>query len=274
MRQKKKIQKVLLNLITGMVSLVFLLPLLVVWLNSFKNKAESNTMTLKLPTTWVFENFQVVIERGKLVQSFFNSMLYAMSGAVLIVFLVAAAGFVLARNKSRLNRFLYYFMLLGIAMPVNNVTLMKVMKATHLVNTRLGMILIYTAMNIPISLFIIYGFIGNLPVEVDEAAIIDGCDAKNLFLRIGLPLLSPVMVTIFVLNFMGIWNDFTMPLYYLNSSEKWPMTLAVYNFFGMFENQWNLVCADITLTMLPVLILFVAAQKYIVGGVAAGAVKE
>lgn len=165
-------------------------------------------------------------------------------------------------------------MILGIAMPINNVTLMKVMKTTQLINTRLGVILIYTAINIPISLFIVYGFIGNLPVEVDEAAIIDGCDAKNLLLRIGFPLLSPVMVTVFVLNFMGIWNDFTMPLYYLNNSEKWPMTLAVYNFFGMFENQWNLVCADITLTMLPVLILFVVAQKYIVGGVSAGAVKE
>ena len=265
---------ILLNLTTAIISLIFLTPLLVVWLNSFKNKAESNTMTLRLPTEWVFENFSIVMERGKLVTSFLNSLLYAGVGAILIVFLVCAAGFVLARNKSRLNRFLYYFMILGIAMPINNVTLMKVMKTTQLINTRLGVILIYTALNIPISLFIVYGFIGNLPVEVDEAAIIDGCDAKNLLLRIGFPLLSPVMVTVFVLNFMGIWNDFTMPLYYLNNSEKWPMTLAVYNFFGMFENQWNLVCADITLTMLPVLILFVVAQKYIVGGVSAGAVKE
>ena len=152
--------------------------------------------------------------------------------------------------------------------------LMKVMKLTHLINTRMGMILIYAAINIPISLFIIYGFVGNIPVEIDEAAIIDGCDAKNLLVRIGFPLLVPVMVTIFVLNFMGIWNDFTIPLYYLNNSEKWPMTLAVYNFFGIFENQWNLVCADITLTILPVLILFVLAQKYIVCGVSAAAVKE
>lgn len=274
MKQKKFWMGILLNLATFAISLIFVIPLLVVWLNSFKNKAESNTMTLNLPTEWVFENFQIVLERGKLLQSFFNSMLYATAGALLIVVLVSAAGFVLARNKSKLNRFLYYFMILGIAMPINNVTLMKVMKVTHLINTRVGVILIYAAINIPISLFIVYGFIGNLPVEVDEAAIIDGCDAKNLLLRIGFPLLSPVMVTIFVLNFMGIWNDFTMPLYYLNHSEKWPMTLAVYNFFGMFENQWNLVCADITLTMLPVLIMFVAAQKYIVGGVSAGAVKE
>lgn len=274
MKRKKVVTGILLNMVTIIISLIFLVPLLVVFLNSFKNKAESNTMTLRLPKEWVFENFQVVIERGKLVQSFFNSFFYAAVGSMLIVALISAAGFVLARNRSRINRFLYYFLILGIAMPINNVTLMKVMKLTHLINTRTGMILIYAAINISISLFIIYGFVGNIPVEIDEAAIIDGCDAKNLLVRIGFPLLVPVMVTIFVLNFMGIWNDFTIPLYYLNNSEKWPMTLAVYNFFGMFENQWNLVCADITLTILPVLILFVLAQKYIVGGVSAGAVKE
>lgn len=273
MKAKKYINGLFLNAVTLCISLVFLVPLLVVLLNSFKTQAESNTMTLKLPTEWVFSNFSVVIERGKLFETFFNSLLYASVGGVLIVILVSAAGFVLARNADRLNKFIYFFIILGIAMPINNVTLMKVMKLTHLVNTQAGIILLYTAINIPISLFIVYGFIHNLPVEVDEAGILDGCNARQLLMYVGMPMLKPVMVTIFVLNFMGIWNDFTMPLYYLNSSKKWPMTLAVYNFFGMYENQWNMVCADITLTILPVLIIFVLAQKYIVGGVSAGAVK-
>ena len=190
MKRKKVYMGILLNVITVIISLIFLIPLLVVFLNSFKNKAESNTMTLHLPNEWVFENFQVVIERGKLIQSFFNSFFYAVAGSLLIVLLISAAGFVLARNRSRINRFLYYFLILGIAMPINNVTLMKVMKLTHLINTRMGMILIYAAINIPISLFIIYGFVGNIPVEIDEAAIIDGCDAKNLLVRIGFPLLK------------------------------------------------------------------------------------
>jgi raffinose/stachyose/melibiose transport system permease protein len=273
MRFRKAVVGTIMNVITICISLIFILPLLVVLLNSFKNKAESNTMTLKLPTEWVFSNFQTVIERGKLFVSFFNSLLYASIGALLIVLIISAAGFVLARNRSRINKFIYYFMILGIALPINNVTLMKIMKITDLVNTQTGIILIYVSINLPISLFIVYGFINNLPVEIDEAAIIDGCNSRQLLFKIGFPLLSPVMVTIFVLNFMAIWNDFTMPLYYLNNSAKWPMTLAVYNFFGIFENQWNLVCADITLTILPVLIIFVLAQKYIVGGVSAGAVK-
>ncbi|HWT73243.1 MAG TPA: carbohydrate ABC transporter permease [Mobilitalea sp.] len=270
---KKIINSIIINGITLFVSLVFILPLLVVLLNSFKNKAESNTMTLRLPAKWIIENYQIVIERGKLFLSFFNSMLYASVGSIIIVLIISAAAFVLARNRSKLNNFIYYFMILGIALPINNVTLMKIMKITDLINTQRGIILIYISINLPISLFIVYGFIRNLPVEIDEAAIIDGCSPRQLLLKIGYPLLSPVMVTVFVLNFMAIWNDFTMPLYFLNNSSKWPMTLAVYNFFGIFENQWNLVCADIMLTMLPVLIIFILAQKYIVGGVSAGAVK-
>ena len=147
------------------------------------------------------------------------------------------------------------------------------MQSLNLVNTRLGIILLYAAINIPLSLFLCYGFISTIPREIDEAAVIDGCGPIRLFVNIILPLLKPIISTLFVLNFMAIWNDFTMPLYFLNNSTKWPMTLAVYNFFGAFENSWNLVSADIILTLIPVLIVFILGQKYIVGGVSAGSVK-
>ena len=112
-----------------------------------------------------------------------------------------------------------------------------------------------------------------IPREIDEAAVLDGCTPVQLFIKVIAPLLKPIISTLFVLDFMAVWNDFTMPLYYLNNSKQWPMTLAVYNFFGAFENSWNLVAADIMLTLLPVLVVFVLGQKYIVGGVAAGSVK-
>lgn len=122
-------------------------------------------------------------------------------------------------------------------------------------------------------MFLAYGFVETIPREIDEAAVIDGCTPWQLFTRIIAPLLKPIVSTLFVLDFMAVWNDFTMPLYYLNNSAKWPMTLAVYNFFGAFQNSWNLVAADIMLTLLPVLIVFIVGQKYIVGGVSAGSVK-
>ena len=261
------------NIVAIFISLVVLIPLVVLLLNSFKTSAEADKMTLSLPTEWVFENYSIVVEQGKLISSFFNGLLYAAGSVVIIVAVVSLAAFVISRNMKGINRFLYYFIISGIAMPINNVSLMKVMQALHLINTRGGIILLYAAINIPLSLFLAYGFIDTIPREIDEAAVIDGCTPWQLFTQVIAPLLKPIVSTLFVLDFMAIWNDSTMPLYYLNNSQKWPMTLAVYNFFGAFQNSWNLVAADIMLTLLPVLIVFVLGQKYIVGGVSAGAVK-
>lgn len=270
---KKTIKSIVANTATIFISLIILIPLVVLFLNSFKTQGESNKMSLTLPSTWQFENYKTVIEQGKLVSSFFNSLLYATVSVVIIVIVVSAAAFVIARNRKGINNLIYYFIISGIAIPINNVALMKVLQALNLVNTRIGVILVYAAINIPLSLFLCYGFISTIPREIDEAAVIDGCGPIKLFVQIILPLLKPIMSTLFVLNFMAVWNNFTMPLYYLNNSAKWPMTLAVYNFFGAFENSWNLVSADIMLTLLPVLIVFILGQKYIVGGVAAGSVK-
>lgn len=270
---KKSIGSVAANIVTIFISLLVLIPMVVLFLNSFKTQGESNKMSLSLPKEWVFANYKTVIEQGKLVSSFFNSLLYATCSVLIIVIVVAAAAFVIARNRKGINNFIYYFILSAIAIPINNVALMKVLQALNLVNTRLGIILVYAAINIPLSLFLSYGFISTIPREIDEAAVIDGCGPIRLFIKIILPLLKPIISTLFVLNFMVVWNDFTMPLYYLNNSAKWPMTLAVYNFFGAFENSWNLVSADIILTLLPVLIIFILGQKYIVGGVSAGSVK-
>jgi len=270
---KKSVGNIVVNIITIFISLIILIPILVLFLNSFKTQGESNKMSLSLPTKWMFENYKTVIEQGKLVSSFFNSLLYATASVSIIIVVVSAAAFVIARNRKGINNFIYYFIISGIAIPINNVALMKVMQSLHLVNTRIGIILIYAAINIPLSLFLSYGFISTIPREIDEAAVIDGCGPIKLFVKIILPLLKPITSTLFVLNFMAVWNDFTMPLYYLNNSEKWPMTLAVYNFFGAFENSWNLVSADIIVTLFPVLFVFILGQKYIVGGVAAGSVK-
>ncbi len=272
-KTRKIIVRILGNGVAMLISLIVIIPLVVLFLNSFKTSGEANQMTLSLPKKWMFENYQTVIEQGKLLSSFFNGLLYAVFSVIIVVMVVSAAAFVISRNPKGINRFLYYFMISGIALPINNVALMKVMQALHLVNAQIGIILLYAAINIPLSLFLAYGFIGTIPREIDEAAVIDGCKPGQLFLRVIAPLLRPIVSTLFVLDFMSVWNDFTMPLYYLNNSSKWPMTLAVYNFFGAFEYSWNLVAADIILTLVPVLLVFIIGQKYIVGGVSAGSVK-
>ncbi len=269
----KKAKNIFANCLVFILSALVLIPLLVLFVNSFKSSGEANSMSLSLPKVWVLDNYATVVEQGKLVSSFLNGFLYAVCSVGIIVTVVSAAAFVIARNRVGVNRFLYYFIISGIAMPINTVALMKVLQTLHIMNTRIGIILIYAAINIPLSLFLSYGFVGTIPREIDEAAVIDGCKPFQLYRIVILPLLKPILSTLFVLNFMAVWNDFTMPLYYLNNSSKWPMTLAVYNFFGIFENSWNLVSADIILTLLPVMFIFILGQKYIIGGVSAGAVK-
>jgi raffinose/stachyose/melibiose transport system permease protein len=261
------------NLIAIFACLLVIIPVYVVIVNSLKDSPEARTMSASLPETLHFENFSTVIERGKLTQTFVNSMLYATSATLISTILAAMAAYVLSRNKTRLNRFVYFFVVMGIAMPLNFFTLTKIMQITHLINTQIGIIILYAATQIPFNVFLIYGFIDAIPQELDEAAIIDGCGPVRLFVSVILPLLTPVIVTAGVLNFVGIWNDFLLPLYYLNNSAYWPMTLAVYNFFGQFQQDWNLVSADILLTVMPVLIIYLIGQRFILSGLTAGAVK-
>jgi raffinose/stachyose/melibiose transport system permease protein len=147
------------------------------------------------------------------------------------------------------------------------------MQMTHLIDIRIGMALLYASLQIPFSVFLIYGFIATIPRQLDESGSIDGCERWSLFIKIIMPLLMPALTTVVVLNFLNTWNDFMLPLYFLHSTNLWPMTLAIYSFFGRYSVQWNLVCADIILTSLPVILIYLLGQRYIVAGMTAGAVK-
>ncbi len=272
-RKKQIVQSVFKNIFAWICSMMVIIPLALIVLNSFKTSSEALTMSLSLPKTWVFTNFIEVIEKGKLVQSFFNSLLYAGGATVICLFVSSMAAYVFSRRRSKGMNALYMFVVLGMVIPINYVTLMRVMQVTQLNNTRLGIILLYVAMQIPFTVFLTYGFVSKIPVELDEAAVLDGCSPLQLYFRIIVPMLKPAIVTAGVLCFLNCWNEFMMPLYFLNSSDAWPMTLAVYNFFGMYEMNWNLICADVLLTCAPVIIVYLTCQKYIVGGQTAGAVK-
>ncbi|MBQ8971050.1 MAG: carbohydrate ABC transporter permease [Lachnospiraceae bacterium] len=267
------VQIILKNILAWIASLTVLVPLALVVLNAFKADGETISMTLTLPKTWVFSNFSTVIEKGKLVRSFVNSMIYAGAGTILTVFFGALAAYVFSRRRSKGMYLLYMYVVLGMVIPINYVTLTKTMINLRLTNTSLGIILLYMALQTPFTVFVIYGFVSKIPVELDEAAIIDGCSPIQLYTRIVFPMLKSAIVTSGVLCFLNCWNEFMMPLYFLHTSDKWPMTLAVYNFFGQYEMKWNLICADVLLTCLPVIIIYLLGQKYIIGGQTAGAVK-
>lgn len=272
-KTKKITANILKNVLAWAISLLMLIPLALIVVNAFKPDEEVLSMTLSLPKEWTFSNFSTVIEQGKLLGSFLNSMLYAGCATLIAVFLGSMAAYVFSRRRDKQNSIIYMYMVLGIVIPINYVALMKVMQVTQLNNTTPGIILLYVATQLPFTVFLIYGFVSKVPVDLDEAAVIDGCGPFRLYFNIILPMLKSSMVTAAVLCFLNTWNEFVMPLYFLNDSEKWPMTLAVYNFFGQYEKSWNLICADILLTCLPVIIMYLVCQKYIVGGQTAGAVK-
>lgn len=274
MKLKRNIKSIICNIIAWLFSAICLIPLLLIVFNSFKDKKSAASMNLGLPS-WPlqWENFLVVIEKGKLATSFVNSLVYSAGAVILCVLFSALAAYVLSRNQTKLNNFLYMFLVLGITLPVNYVALTKVLQFLHLNNTTLGIILLYTAMQLPFMTFLIHGFVAKVPVDLDEAAVIDGCGPFRLFFLVVFPMLKPAVATATVLTFLNTWNEFVSPLYFLNNSEKWPMTLSVYNFFGMYFKDWNLICADILLTSLPVLLVYLVGQKYIVAGMTAGAVK-
>ena len=248
-------------------------PIHLVVVNSLKDRTDARRMSIERPITLHWENYSTVIEQGNLEQAFLNSILYSSGSTLLATILAAMAAYVMSRNKTRLNRFLYFFIIMGIAMPINFFTLTKVMQMTHLINTQIGIIILYAAIAASLQHISHLRVCRNAARELDEAAIVDGAGPLRLFFRVIFPLLTPVLVTAALLSFLGIWNDFIFPLYYLNDSSKWPMPLAVYNFFGQFESSWNLVSADIVLTVLPVIAVYLLGQRFIVSGMTAGSVK-
>ncbi len=273
MKHRKIANSIAVNAIAWIVSAILIIPLLLILINSFKTSIAASDMNLLLPSEWRFDNFLVVIEKGKLDTAFLNSMIYSVGSVTLCTFLASLASFVLSRRRKRASKLLYLFFVLGITMPINFVSLMKVMQVLHLYNTRFGVILLYAALQMPFTIFLTYGFISKIPRDIDEAAVLDGCTPLRLFFSVILPLLKPVLITVMVLTFLNTWNEFVLPLYFTGSTEKWPMTLAVYNFFGIYFKDWNLICADIVLTSVPVIIVYFLGQKYIVSGMTSGAVK-
>lgn len=272
--KKKRIRFVLKTAVSLFLCSFVVLPFYMVFINSLKTKGEAARMSMALPAEWLWENYLIVIREGRLAQGFASSLCYALGSTVIGVLLSAMGAFVLSRRRTGFHNFLYYFILSGLFFPVNYVTLVRLFQWLHLTNTRLGIILVFTSAMIPFCVFTVYSFVQSVPVQMDEAAVIDGAGAVQLFFRIIFPLMKPTVITCFILQFMGVWSDFLTPLYLSSKSRLFPMTMAVYQFFGKNKSYWNYVFADIVLTCLPVVIVYLVGQRYIIGGLTTGAVKE
>lgn len=261
------------EILAWLLSLVVLIPFAIVILNAFKSQYEALTMSLTLPTTLHFENFVTVWKVGNIPRSYFNSLTLSVCSVFASVMMSTVCAFVLARHKTKINKWIYIYFSLGLMFPVNMVTVVKVMRTFGLYNTRLGVIILFTALILPFSVFLYYGFIHSIPEELDEAAIVDGAGSVQIFFKVIFPMLKPVTVTVVMINFLGVWNDFQIPLYLLLDPDKAVIVQQVYNFYGTFTAKWNLVSVTIIYAILPILVVYLIGQKYIISGMVAGAVK-
>ncbi|MDO3409454.1 carbohydrate ABC transporter permease [Saccharibacillus sp. CPCC 101409] len=256
-----------------LMSLIIILPMLVMIFGSFMNNIEVMKFTLRLPSEWHFSNYVTVFKEGGLARAFWNGLLITGVSCILNIFTSSAAAFILTRRDTKLANVLYMFFFMGLIAPMSTITTIRVVQWFGFYGSITSVILIYASLNTAFSVFLYSGFIRSIPKALDEVAFLEGAGTLGVFFKIVTPLILPVNATVAIMVFMSVWNDITIPLYFLTDSSDWTMPLSVYNFYGKFSRDWNLIFADLVLTSLPVLILYLFCQKYIVSGLTAGAVK-
>ena len=190
-----------------------------------------------------------------------------------LIVVSSMAGYIIRRRDGRIIRIVNVLLMLGLMIPPAVIPTIWVMQGLHVYRTMFGMILVEIALQIPFDIMLYQGFVGTIPIELEEAARIDGCKKGRLFFQIVFPLLKPVTSTIVILNAVTIFNDFTNPLYFLPGTENATVQQTLYNFTGQFASSYNLLFADVILITLPMLLLFVVFNKKIVDGMAAGSIK-
>jgi len=271
--KKAKTRGLLLEAVMIILSLLIVIPLLIVLLGSLKTSAETAVPDLSLPEVFQWGNYAHVWEKGKIGRALFNSVFLTTVVVLVTLFISALCAFVISRRRNPYTKTIETLFTMGMIAPMSVIPTIVLMQKLHLTGTYLSAILLYTAINLPWAVFIYTNFMRSVPRSLEEAAIIDGCGPLRLFSSIIFPLLKNVTVTNLVVVAMGVWNDFMIPIYFFSSSSKWTLPMSVYNFYGLYSRDWNFVFADLVMTALPMVLLYLFAQKYIVEGLTAGAVK-
>jgi raffinose/stachyose/melibiose transport system permease protein len=259
----------------GLTTLLMLYPVLVMVLSAFKPTAEIYASPFGLPQSWDPKNLETIWRETRFLTYLGNSLLVtALSIAVMLTSGTLAA-YALARYAFRGNEALYLFFLAGLMVPLKLavIPLFLELKALGLVDTRLGLILVYAAMGLPSTVFIMTGFLRTVPAELEEAARIDGAGEGRILTRIMLPLMRPALVIAGIHNAVPIWNDFFFPLVLIQSDHAKTLPQGLTVFMGEFSTDWGVLFAGLTLSALPLTLVYVALSRQFIAGLTSGAVK-
>ena len=251
-----------------------LFPIFLVITNSFKNRRAIFRDPYSLPSseTWDLIGYQTVLQGANFGLYFRNSLTVTLISLTLILLSSAMAAFALSEYRFRGNALLGLFMAVGIMIPIRlgTVSIIKLMVALGLNDTLWALILVYTASGIPLAVFILSVFLRNVPGELKDAARIDGASEYRIFWMI-LPLVRPALGTVAVFNMIPIWNDLWFPLVLASSEKSKTVILGAQVFLGQYVNDWNAVLAALTLSMVPVIILYIIFSRQLVSGLMRGA---
>ena len=276
MRTTKK-GKFFLYLILTLGALLILFPMYITITTTFKTPAESAVSFFTLPKSLYLGNYATVLQDEKLYYAYGNTILITVVSLLGEMLILPPMGFALSRGMKQ-NRFfkgLYFFFLLGIFLPwqVRMMPVVKLMGWLGLLSP-LGITLLYVAHATCESMFLYVGYLATVGDSIEEAAYIDGASTFQIYTRVILPLMTPILSTVLIREGLAIWNDFQMPLITLNRSSKlWTLTIYLNNFQSELSVDYNLSFACLMLTCLPIVIFYIIMQKQIMGGLTSGAVK-
>lgn len=259
----------------ALASIVVILPFLWVIMASFKTNGEYMMDPVSFPVSFHFQNYIDAFQSIHMLTLFKNSLLIATVSVLGCLLLVSMASYALSRFTLRINKWIYSYFLLGLMIPVNAaiIPLYIAMKKVGLLDTYAAVIIPYIAFNIPMGIFLITNYMRTIPRELEEAAIIDGCNIFKLFSHVMFPLSRPIFATYSIITFIGLWNEFTFSLVFLSGQEMRTVPIGLASFRGEFETNTPAMLAGTVIAVIPVLIVFVLLRKQILQGMTTGAVK-
>jgi raffinose/stachyose/melibiose transport system permease protein len=275
MKRKLRFNNLGTYLILSAWVLIVLFPIYTLLINSFKAQREIFDNPFALPKVFTLEGYQNAIEVGHFEILFRNSIILTVSSLLLILLLGSLAAYALARWKSPVSNVIYFFFIIGMLIPIRLGTLgiIQIIINLHLNNVLFGLIPIYVATGIPISILVITAFIRSLPKALIDAATIDGASDLQIYWLIVLPLIRPALATVAIFNMIPIWNDFWWPLILLRQESVRTIPLGASLLFGEFSQNWTNILSVLTLASLPIIILYLLLASQFIKGMTAGAIK-
>lgn len=277
MSKQSKIKKVLISLITILAGVIFLAPLYIIIVNAFKSPMETAKSILALPESLNFGNFSKALEVTNFFVTLKNSTIITVVSVALIVLSASMAGYIICRKSAtrRFYRFMDLVLMSGmmVSFQMIMIPVYRMLKDLDMMNTYVGAIILLVGTNASYATFLYVGFVKTIPIELEEAAQIDGCGRIQTFWKIVFPLMKPITSTVVALHMLWIWNDFNIGLIVLQKKEMRTIPMQQFYFFGQHVSDMNAAFAAACLSLIPVVIFFFITQKSIAGGMTAGAVK-